>query len=746
MALPIAAAALFPLHMLRLLLRILCLYPIKVRVDGDGSIPAAGPALLVANHVAFFDALIIFAISRRKVRFMVHENFFRFRIMRLFFRLLGVIAVPAAEKTRSMRRFLGRIHEFLRNGDVVCVFPEGGISDNGLLQHFKGGLPAMIPPGADIPIIPIRLGMLWGRLFTLHENRLRYIPPRRWPIIVSMTIGKPVSPELTGFQLRQIISELGAESECKPFPNELPLHAEFARRARRRPWRITYKDFEADGIGNFAMLVRALILSKKIRALDPDHEDGYVGVLLPNCTALAATLLGIMYADRTPTILNYSAGGAALAKAVAKARVKVVLTSRKFLAKLQLETSPEMVFLEDVAAQVTRSEKIRTALWAALLPHRLLLKKFSPRSQADLDREAVLLFSSGSTGEPKGVMLTFRNITCDIFSFWRGINWSPEDRIIGCLPLFHAFGFTVCFAFPTISGTRTVFLPNILDDDAVRKLIEREKITLMITTPTFLQSYIRRAQPHQLKSIRLLITGAEKLRTGIIDRFRELTGLSIVEGYGCTELSPIVAVNLSQSFLTLGRYAGKPGSIGVALPGIHVKIVDPDTGEELPPDTPGMMLVKGGNVMKGYLDDPEGTAKVIRDGYYVTGDIAAMGTDGHITISGRQSRFSKIGGEMVPHELIEQNIAEIAGGEDRCFGVSCRPDEKRGEKLVVFHTIPDLDADRIIAGLRERRLPNLWIPKAEDFIFIDKLPLLGSGKLDLRQLSRMALETGEKNG
>lgn len=733
----------FPVATVNLFVHFLKLTFFRIRVDGDGAIPKTGPALLVANHVAFFDALIIFAASKRKVRFMVHENFFEYLPLRLFFGYVGMVKVPSANKTQAFRRFLETIHRCLRRGELVCVFPEGGISDNGLLLHFKEGLKALVPEDLEVPIIPIRLGMLWGRLYTLHNNHLRYIAPPRLPIIVSFTVGKPVPPDLSGFQLRQIISELGARSECQPLPNELPLHTEFAKRAARRPFRVTYKDFGKKGTGNHAMLTRALILSRKIRELDAANESGYVGILLPNSVVLAAATLGVMYADRTPAILNYSAGSATLAKAIAKAGARVVLTSRLFLEKLNLEPLPEMIFLEDVAPGITRREKYTAALAALLLPYRLLMRLYAPLSRDELDREAVLLFSSGSTGDPKGVMLTHRNIGCNIFSFWRGINWSPDDRIIGCLPLFHAFGFTVCFAFPSYSGTRVVYLPNILDEGAVRELIHREGITLMITTPTFLQSYIRRAEPHQFATLRLIITGAEKLRPSIAARLHELTGLTIVEGYGCTELSPIVAVNLSPSFLTLGKHAGKVGSVGVALPGIHAKIVDLDTGRELPPDRQGMLLVKGGLVMKGYLGDPAGTAEVIRDGYYTTGDIASMDSAGYITITGRFSRFSKIAGEMVPHELVEQTITDIAGSEERCFAVSCRPDEKRGEKLVIFHTLHELDAGRIIDEMRRRQLPNLWIPKADDFIRIDALPLLGSGKLDLQKLSRMARETGE---
>ena len=469
----------------------------------------------------------------------------------------------------------------------------------------------MLPEDRVVPVIPIRLGMLWGRLFAPLNGKLKFLPPRRLPIMVSITIGKPVSPDLKGFQLRQIISEMGADSEMKAFPGELPLHSEYLRRAKRHPFSCTFKDFGSAELSNFAMLVRGLIFSRKIRELDKNPAGSYVGILLPNCTAQVAAILGVMYADRSPAILNYTAGTAALQQAIAKSKTKLVLTSRKFLEKIKLDELPEMVFLEDVVPTVSPWEKRKTILQALLLPWRLLLRLYSPDSRYDLYRPAVLLFSSGSTGKPKGVALTHRNINCDIFAFWRVINWSIEDKVIGSLPLFHAFGFTVCFAFPALSGTKSVFLMNILDATQALKLIEEEKITLMITTPTFLQNYMRRVKDGQLKSLRLVITGAEKLRSDIVRDFSKLTSMQIVEGYGCTELSPIVSVNLASSFLALGKLVGKPDSIGASMPGIHVKIVDPETGVELPPYHSGMLMVKGGNVMNGYLDDLENTAVLL---------------------------------------------------------------------------------------------------------------------------------------
>lgn len=712
---------------------------VNLRVIGGANIPESGPVLIVSNHVSLIDLLLIQSISPRPVRFMIQQEVLEFVPTRFIFWYLGVIKVPNLRRPKAMQRFFERSRAELRKGGVLCLFPEGGISGNGGLMRFKSGVAPLLPAGVQVSVIPVRIGMLWGRLFTIFRGKLKYQKPRTLPVQFNLNIGDPVSPELSAFQLRQRISELGAEAEMGPQPNEVPIHTAFALRAKRHPFAVTYYDADGTRVTNFEMLVRAAILSKKIRALDIG-ESGYVGVLMPNCTVLASLMLGVMYSDRTPAVINFSAGADVALEAARRAGISVILTSRKFLAKLGWEAAPEMVFLEDIAKSVTKREKKRAALRILLLPRRMLVRRLAPLSGFNVQRQAVLLFSSGSTGRPKAVMLTHRNINCDLWAFWRVIVWSKADRIVGNLPLFHAYGFTVEFAFPAMSGTPTVYVVNPLDSAGVVKAIEEFNITILTATPTFLQNYIRKAKSEQLRPLRLVITGAEKLRPELAAKFRALTGLEIIEGYGCTELSPIVTINLCNSIFQLGRHADHPGSIGTPLPGIHVRVVDPNTGFELGPDQPGRMQVKSGIVMKGYLNDPEQTRNVLRDGYYDTGDIARIDQDGYVYITGRASRFSKIGGEMVPHELVEQAIAKIRGREEREVAVTGRGDAKRGERLVVFYTPDDLDPAAIVEALRGEKMPNLWIPKAEDFVKIDHLPLLGSGKLDLKKLKQLADE------
>jgi acyl-[acyl-carrier-protein]-phospholipid O-acyltransferase/long-chain-fatty-acid--[acyl-carrier-protein] ligase len=291
-----------------------------------------------------------------------------------------------------------------------------------------------------------------------------------------------------------------------------------------------------------------------------------------------------------------------------------------------------------------------------------------------------------------------------------------------------------------MTGTKVVYISNRLDAEGVGRAVRENKITVLLATPTFLQAYMRKCPPERMRSLRLVITGAEKLRDDIARKFKRLYGLEVIEGYGATELSPIVAINVSGSILDLGKRPGRKGSIGPPMPGICVKITDPETGRELPPGWEGLMCVKGPNVMQGYLEDRKKTAEVLIDGWYNTGDIARMDTDGYLTITGRLSRFSKIAGEMVPHELVEKSIFEILRSENRCIAVCGVPDKSKGEKLVVLHTKLKISVVEIIEKLRKKKLPGLWIPRQRDFYEVKELPLLGSGKLDLVKAQEKAME------
>ncbi|HCE43540.1 MAG TPA: hypothetical protein DET40_08330 [Lentisphaeria bacterium] len=733
----IYACVLLPEFMLRFFVVLLTSTVYRIKLEGEDNIPDKGPALLVANHVSFVDGLLITSCTSRFVRFLMYKDYYTIPYLSKIFGWYGFIEVPAPDKPKKMLEVFERTKKALRNGDVVCIFPEGKITRNGVMDEFKEGFSKMIPEELDVPVIPVRLGMLWGSIFSYYYGKIKLRMPMEFPHPASVTIGKPVSRKLDAFELRKIMSELAAESESKPRDSERPLHYQFAKYARFHPFQRILYDANGKSMTNFSVVVRAAALSGEIRKLSAENKK-YVGVLLPNTVGSVITTLAVMMSDKVPAMLNYTASPKSMDEAVRKAELDCILTSRVFIKKAGIEPRPEMIFLEDVAKNIPKSKVIFWGVLAAILPHQELMNILAPETHRNVFATAVLLFSSGSTGSPKGVMLSHRNISSNVYSFYRIVGWDRKtDSILGNLPLFHSFGITACFWVPLMTGTKVVYVPNPLDATATGKAIQDYKIKLLLATPTFLQMYMKKCTSEQFKSLRLVVVGAEKLRIDISKKFNEMTGLTPLEGYGCTELSPVVSLNISNSILSLGTEVGKPGSVGMPMPGICVRIVDPQTRKPLPPNTEGLMLVRGPNVMQGYLNDPEKTAEVIKDGWYNTGDIAKVDTDDRITITGRLSRFSKIAGEMVPHELVEDAIQEILDSDARLVAVSSAPDEAKGEKLIVFHTEMPVTPEEIIKKLREADLPNLWIPKAENFRKIEAFPILGSGKLDLAALKKM---------
>jgi acyl-[acyl-carrier-protein]-phospholipid O-acyltransferase/long-chain-fatty-acid--[acyl-carrier-protein] ligase len=317
--------------------------------------------------------------------------------------------------------------------------------------------------------------------------------------------------------------------------------------------------------------------------------------------------------------------------------------------------------------------------------------------------------------------------------------FTPADRIMGVLPLFHSFGFTGTLWLPLIAGFGAVYHPNPTDSRIIGETVKKYRATLFISTPTFYAGYMRRCSAEEFASLRYVIAGAEKLREPIARGYKEKYGIEILEGYGCTELAPVVSVNIPDVVYDNEKQVGnKPGTVGHPIPGVAVKVIDPDSGGPLPYGTQGMLLAKGGNLMLGYLGQPELTAEAIHDGWYITGDIASLDEDGFIRITDRLSRFSKIGGEMVPHVKIEEVINEILGSA--ASAVTAIADARRGEKLVVFYSANGITSHELWEKLNQSELPKLWIPKREDLHPIDSLPLLGSGKVDLKRVKAMALE------
>ncbi len=697
----------------------------RIKIAGQENVPFRGPALLVSNHMTHVDGFFIGASLQRFIRFMVWKPYYEIKPIRWVFRKMKAIPVSAANR-RDMVEAIRAARAELQAGHVVCIFAEGAISRTGNMLPFKRGLEKIVD-GLDVPVIPVHLDRLWGSIFSYEGGKFFWKWPKAIPYPVTVSFGAPMPSTSTAQEVRQAIQELsaGAVAHRKSTADRLDRRA--IRMARRHWNRFAMADSTGRELTCGRMLTGSFMVANWVRRHSRDHE--MIGVLLPSTVAGALVNIGTTIARRIPVNLNFTAGNEAMLDAMAQCGIQTVISSRAFLTKAGIDAQPGTVFVEDILARAGKLEKFRALLQA----------RFAPARRGSPDDLATVIFSSGSTGVPKGVMLSHYNVISNIEAmgqvFWTG----PDDRIVGVLPFFHSFGFTVTIWFPTVSGCGVVYHANPTDASTIGKLVEKYRATLMLSTPTFCSTYIRKCSEDEFASLRHVLVGAEKLRQPVADAFREKFGLELLEGYGCTEMSPVVAVNApSYEAGKDSQIASKPGTVGHPLPGVAARVVDPESFEPRPTDAEGLLLVKGANRMLGYLGQPEKTAASLHDGWYVTGDIAVIDDEGFLRITDRLSRFSKIGGEMVPHLKVEEAIAGVL--DCAPCAVTAVPDALRGERLIVVYVEPRVSPTELWQRLADTGLPRLWLPKRENVFQVDALPLLGTGKLDLRALKLLAQE------
>lgn len=729
---------LLPDWFLRLLLFFLTHTLYRIKIIGRDNIPEKGGALFVSNHMSFVDVLLLLASTDRPIRFLMFQGIYDRSIIKPFARMMKAIPISSELRPRDMIRSLRTASDAIRDGEIVCIFAEGQITRTGQLLPFRRGMERIIK-GIDAPIVPVNLHGVWGSVFSFERNRFLWKVPRRIPYPVTVSFGKGLPPTSAPVDVRQAVQELQSTAFAADRNRKLTLDRAFVRSARRYFWRFAMADGRVPKLRFGSALAKTIFMARRMKPLWSNQE--MVGILLPPSVggALvnhAATLLGCV-----PVNLNYTANNEVIASCGKQCNLQTTVTSKAFLERFpKIEIPGRTLLLEDVLDKPRLGEKLMALVSAWLLPYRLLKAALGSAKRTD-DDLATVIFSSGSTGDPKGVMLTHNNIIANIRQVTQVFMLDGSDKVLGILPFFHSFGFTVGLWLPAMHGIGVVFHPNPLDATSISELVSRYRVTFLVATPTFLQAYMRRCSPEHFGSLQYVLVGAEKLPERTALAFEDIFGIRPLEGYGCTECAPVVAVN-GRDFRAPGfrQVAARRGTIGHPLPGVSVRIVDPDTQEQLGLNKPGMLLVKGPNVMKGYLGREEKTAEVLKDGWYVTGDIATMEEDGFLTITDRLSRFSKIGGEMVPHIKIEEKLNELAGTTEQTFSVSAVPDEKKGERIIVLHTLSDEELAPVLAKLAESDLPALWKPKKDQFFHVDVLPYLGSGKLDLRALKTQAAE------
>ncbi len=735
---------LLPVVLLKLVTALFARLMYRIELIGAANIPEEGEALLVPNHVSLVDAFLLVASTDRHIHFLVSERIFSRPGLKQLAKLMEWIPISSSGSPRALIGAMNQAASFLDQGKVVCIFPEGQLTRTGMMLPFKQGFERIVK-GRNTPIIPVHLGQVWGSIFSRAGGRYVWKIPRKVPYPVTVSFGSPLPTSSSVFEVRQAIRELGADAWIAQKPRRVPLQRSFIRSARRRPRALAFADEQRPKVSRFAALTGAIALARRMRTIW--GGDRCVGIMLPPSVPAALLNLAATLSGRTVVNLNYTAGQDGLDSAARQASLGSVVTSELFLEKagVTLPESLTPIWIEDVAAGITAPQRLAAAMLALVAPAGAIERFCGATRATRMDDTVAIIFSSGSTGEPKGVMLSHFNIDANVEGSAQAMHILPGDRILGVLPLFHSFGYMVTLWFAANYGMGVIYHPNPLDAAVHGQLIRRYRITMLASTPTFLQIYMKRTDPGQLGSLRIALVGAEKLSDRVSNAFQERFGLKPLEGYGATECSPIIAVSLpdhrTPGFFQAGS---RSGFVGRALPGVAVRAVDPDTLDEslepLPSQEPGMLLVRGPNVMQGYLGREDLTTKALRDGWYVTGDIGLIDEDGFIRITDRLSRFSKIGGEMFPHGRVEEALHEAVGSELQVFAVTSVPDERKGERLVVLHTVEDAVIPTVIDGLQKGGLPNLFIPRAENFVSVEALPLLGTGKIDLRGVRKIALD------
>ena len=707
----------------------------KVSVGGRRNLPERGAALVVADHNSVIDTLAIQYALDREVCFAIGGEALEVPWIRRLSRFLHLVPVDSTTE-QGLAAGEREIARLIEQGWVVCLPREPKLRPDGLRLPWHDDYHRLVR-GTGAPVLPLSLTRLWQPVYVFADNRLRLRWCGRFRYPVQVWLGAPVPAGSTGVAVRKAVERTGSDAYFERRYRFRLLHEGLVKMARTRLRKMAIADALTGQLSYFKVLVGTLVFARKLRPLL--GEQKMVGLLVPPTVGGVLANLAVQLLGKVPVNLNYTASSETIAACARRCGITHTITSRKFLERFPLEVPGSSIFLEDVRGTVKGADRIIGMLLALLAPRPLLNRIFGT-PKIDENELATVIFSSGSEGEPKGIMLSHRNIMTVIESAQEMFPHTNESCVVGFLPLFHSFGFAVCMWTPLLVGIRGIYHPNPLEPKAIGNLIQQHGGSIMVCTPTFLQSFIRRCEPAQLKSLEYVVGGAEKLPERIRLAFKEKFGSEPVEGYGTTECAPAVSVNVpdcvSPGFFTHGL---KHGSIGKPMTGQTVRVVDPDTGAELPAGEGGLLLVRGPNIMMGYLNDPKKTEAVLRDGWYSTGDIAALDEDGFITITDRLARFSKIAGEMVPHTKIEERLHDFLGLTEQALVVASVPDEAKGERLVVLHTLTDEQLDELLNRLNESDLPNLWRPRPTAFYRIEAIPVLGTGKMDLKQAKKMAL-------
>ena len=720
----------------------------NIIVLGGEHLPPDG-VLLLPSQLSFLDVLNLEKLFiGRRIVYLVEQDAALPAQLKTHLQHENVHALSFVTKTTDAASLRKEIQAEIAQDALVVYLPPDVAKQPAALTSVPGAKLDFLLQ-AEVPVLP---------LFVLHTNELLLpIEPRKPEGDAVFAFGSVLEKQdvtVARYQEALMLLDEMCFSSNPMLERSLPYA--LLQGLKKHGSRASIIDGKDEQVWRFdKVLAVAIALSKHVKTAT---KKARVGIILPPGFGAVVANLAVLFAGKIPVNLNFTSGRPSVESAIRQAELDHFLTADMFVRKLQTFPWPpnkQLTFIERFLPQ----KKAAIAAWlifSKLLPTPALAALLGIAKKGG-HQEALLLFTSGSSGDPKGVPLTHRNMMANVMQFGSRLNTSMNfksgDRILGCLPMFHCFGSTVTLWYPVIYGLTVVMYPTPLETKKLAELIFKHKVTLKVSTPTFLRGYLKGVNPEHLASLKLIVTGAEKLPKTVADAFQARFGKKVLEGYGLTETSPVTNVNLPdpEAMVDVENSGVMPsyrlGSVGQIIPGIAVKITDPESDAPLSIHQSGMVWLKGANIFESYLKNPVKTAEVLKDGWFRTGDIGRMDSDGFLYIEGRISRFSKIGGEMVPHETVEEALIKalaLEGESTRRIAIVGVPDPEKGEALVLLTTVQGGSVQQEILDLRykllDRGMPPLWIPKK--MIRVLEIPVLASGKLDVKGCEKLAKTAG----
>ncbi|WP_296714907.1 acyl-[ACP]--phospholipid O-acyltransferase [Rhodoblastus sp.] len=690
----------------------------RVEIIGRENIAKAGPnAIIALNHTSFLDAPLALSLVDKDPVFAIEMGISKRWWIKPFLKLTRAMPLDPT-KPLATRALINAV----KDGETLIIFPEGRLTVTGSLMKIYDGA-GLIADKSGAKVVPVRLE---GFETTMFSRLSREQAPHRWFPKVRVTVLEPVELKVAD-ELRGKARRQAAGAALYQIMSDLVFRT---TNSDRTVFQAVVDAARVHGLGRIALedptgcltyrklLIGARVLGQKLAPLAAPGQA--VGLMLPNVNGAGAALLGLMSANRPPAMINFSAGAANILAACKAAEIGTIVTSRAFIEKARLQplvdqvsVNVRFVYLEDIRQGVTAMDKIMA-----------FLKYDRPVASACPDDRAAILFTSGSEGTPKGVVLSHRNMLSNVAQAASRIDFGRQDKVFNVLPVFHSFGLTAGLILPLVSGVPIYLYPSPLHYRVVPELIYASDATILFGTDTFLGGYAKTAHPYDLRSLRYVLAGAEPVKASTRKVYAEKFGLRILEGYGVTETAPVLALNTPM----FNRF----GTVGRIMPGMEARL-EPVPGV----NEGGRLYVRGPNVMLGYLKaDNPGVLEPPAEGWHDTGDIVVIDAEGFVTIKGRAKRFAKIGGEMISLAAVEALAAECWPGA--LSAVAAAPDERKGERLVLTTTEPAATRAALLAFAKTRGATELMIPA--DVLIVEKMPLLGSGKIDFAGVTKLVRE------